>query len=52
MLSWYAAWLKLLERHGFVREGLLRDELCSGDVYYDHWLLALLRRDWHSSTRR
>lgn len=43
-----AASLKLLERHGFVREGLLRDELCRDGVYYDHWLLSLLRRDWQA----
>jgi ribosomal-protein-alanine N-acetyltransferase len=41
-----AASLKLLERHGFVREGLLREELCRDGVYYDHWLLSLLRREW------
>ncbi len=41
-----AASLKLLERHGFVREGLLREELCRAGVYYDHWLLSLLRREW------
>ena len=40
--------LKLLERHGFVREGLLREELCRDGVYYDHWLLSLLRRDWQA----
>lgn len=32
--------LKLLERHGFVREGLLREELCRAGQYYDHWLLS------------
>ncbi|MBL8093246.1 MAG: GNAT family N-acetyltransferase [Anaerolineales bacterium] len=41
-----AASLKLLERHGFVREGLLREALCRDGVYYDHWLLSLLRREW------
>jgi len=41
-----AASLKLLERHGFVREGLLREDLCRDGVYYDHWLLSLLRREW------
>lgn len=38
--------LKLLERHGFVREGLMREELCRNGVYYDHWLFSLLRREW------
>ncbi len=38
--------LKLLERQGFVREGLLRDVLCRDNVYYDHWLLSLLKREW------
>jgi ribosomal-protein-alanine N-acetyltransferase len=40
--------LKLLERHGFVREGLLREVLCLNGVYYDHWLLSLLRREWQA----
>lgn len=40
--------LRLLERHGFVREGLLREELCKDGVFYDHWLLSLLRRDWQA----
>lgn len=27
---------KLLERHGFVHEGLLREELCRDGQYYDY----------------
>ena len=40
--------LKLLERHGFLREGLLREELCRDGQYYDHWLLSLLWREWQA----
>lgn len=44
-----AASLRLLERHGFSREGLLRELLCRDDRYYDHWLLSLLKREWRRS---
>lgn len=38
--------LKLLERLGFKREGLMRDYYYYEGCYYDHWLLSLLKRDW------
>jgi len=35
--------VRLLERLGFQKEGLLRQYFRQGDMYYDHWLLALVR---------
>ena len=37
--------LRLAERLGFRREGLLRQCICQAGVYYDHWLLARLKAD-------
>jgi [ribosomal protein S5]-alanine N-acetyltransferase len=36
----------LLERLGFRPEGILRDYFCLDGVFYDHYLLALLRREY------
>lgn len=41
--------LRLLERHRFRREGLMREVLCQDGIYYDHWLLSLLSKDWRSA---
>lgn len=41
--------LRLLERHGFAREGLMRQVLCRDGVFYDHWLLSLLHSEWLSA---
>ena len=38
--------IRLLERLGFQREGLLRQYFRQGDTYYDHWLLSLLKGEW------
>lgn len=38
--------IRLLERLGFQKEGLLRQSICQGGVYYDHWLLSLLKAEW------
>ncbi len=38
--------LQLLEKFGFKKEGLLRDYFCLDGVFYDHYLLGLLHRDW------
>jgi len=40
--------LRLLERLGFQKEGLLRQSTRQGDKYYDHWILSLLKEDWLS----
>lgn len=40
--------IRLLERLGFCKEGLLRQCFRQGSVYYDHWLMALLKSDWAS----
>jgi len=40
--------LKLLERLGFQKEGLLKDFYYQNGVFHNHWLLALLKRDWHA----
>lgn len=38
--------LRVLERLGFQKEGLLRQSFRQGDRYYDHWLLSLLKDEW------
>jgi len=40
--------IRLLERLGFQKEGLLRQSFRQGDTYYDHWLLSLLKAEWTS----
>lgn len=40
--------IRLLKRMGFQQEGLLRDYFCLNGVFYDHYLFALLRRDWET----
>ncbi len=37
--------IALLEKAGFTREGLLREKIMLGDVYRDHLLYSLLRKD-------
>jgi len=38
--------LRLLRKLGFKQEGLLRDYFCLDGKFYDHYLCALLRREW------
>jgi ribosomal-protein-alanine N-acetyltransferase len=38
--------LRLLERLGFVREGLLRETACRNGVRRDDWLLSLVHEEW------
>ena len=38
--------LKLLQKLGFQKEGVLRDYFYLDGQFYDHCLLALLRREW------
>ncbi len=38
--------IKLLKKLGFKQEGLLRDYFCLDGIFYDHYLFALLRREW------
>jgi ribosomal-protein-alanine N-acetyltransferase len=40
--------IRLLERLGFQKEGLLRQYFRREDTYYDHWLLSLLKVEWTS----
>ena len=40
--------LRLLERFGFKREGLLRERYCMNAELQDAVLLALLRREWNN----
>lgn len=40
--------IKLLQRLGFKQEGILRDYFYSDGKFYDHFLFALLRREWKS----
>lgn len=40
--------LRLLERLGFTREGVLRDWHCRDGVFHDHVVLGLLAREWRS----
>lgn len=37
---------QLLQRLGFRQEGLLRDYFCLNGIFFDHYLFALLRREW------
>ena len=37
----------LVEKLGFVREGIMRDRHLFKGTYYDHYLYSLLARDWH-----
>ncbi len=41
--------LRLLERFGFSREGVLRDWHCRDGIYHDHVTLSLLAREWRRS---
>jgi ribosomal-protein-alanine N-acetyltransferase len=38
--------IRLLERLGFKKEGLLRQYFRRDDTYFDHWLLSLLKAEW------
>ncbi len=38
--------IKLLQKLGFQKEGVLRDYFYLAGQFYDHCLLALLRREW------
>lgn len=40
--------VKLLKRLGFQKEGLLKDLYLKDGGFHDHWLLALLQRDWQA----
>ena len=39
--------IQLLQRLGFKQEGILRDYFCLGK-FYDHYLFALLQKEWKS----
>ena len=39
--------IRLYQRLGFVREGLLRRDLCIGGVYHDHLAMGLVRQVDH-----
>lgn len=41
--------IRLLERLGFQKEGVLRQYFRRGNIYYDHWLLSLLKADWQGA---
>jgi ribosomal-protein-alanine N-acetyltransferase len=41
--------IRLLERLGFQKEGLLRQYFRREEIYYDHWFLSLLRAEWKSA---
>jgi [ribosomal protein S5]-alanine N-acetyltransferase len=38
--------LQVLKKQGFKEEGILRDYFYLEGVFYDHYLLSLLRREW------
>jgi len=40
--------IRLLQRLGFKQEGLLRDYFYLDGRFYDHYLLALLQREWNA----
>jgi [ribosomal protein S5]-alanine N-acetyltransferase len=39
--------MKLLEKIGFVKEGIYRDKHLFRGKYYDHYSFSLLKRDWN-----
>ena len=41
--------IRLAQRMGFRQEGLLRDYFCLNGAFYDHYLFALLRREWYEA---
>ena len=41
--------MRMLERLGFRKDGLLRQSVRQGEAYYDHWLLSLLKAEWRVS---
>lgn len=43
-----SASIRLLERLGFQKEGVLRQYFRQRGVFHDHWLMALLRSEWAS----
>ena len=40
---------RLIEKHGFVREGVLRDELWADGAFHDEALYALLRSEYEGN---
>ncbi len=44
--------LKLLERAGFIKEGLLRQHYILGDVILDSLVMSLLRADWTAQQQK
>jgi [ribosomal protein S5]-alanine N-acetyltransferase len=38
--------MQVLKKQGFKEEGILRDYFYLDGVFYDHYLLSLLRREW------
>ena len=38
--------IRLLQRLGFEQEGMLRDYFCLDGKFHDHYLFALLKREW------
>lgn len=41
--------MKLLEKLGFVNEGIYRDKHLFKGKYYDHYSFSLLKRDWNQN---
>lgn len=41
---------KVLQKNGFMQEGILRQRICKWGVFEDVKLWALLRQDWQSNT--
>jgi ribosomal-protein-alanine N-acetyltransferase len=39
--------IRLLQRLGFKQEGMLRDYFYLDGKFHDHYLFALLQKDWH-----
>jgi RimJ/RimL family protein N-acetyltransferase len=44
-----AASARVLEKLGFVREGMLREDCLVDDYYSDTWVFGLLRHDWRAA---
>lgn len=52
VFAWNAASARVLEKSGFVREGVLRDAVTKDGELTDLWTYAILRRDRDASRQR
>jgi len=51
VFSWNARAIHLYEKKGFVREGVLRDEVFTGNAWHDEYIYALFKDAWIDRVR-